>query len=219
LAKNEEGEFELVLGNRQLVSVFLIVVILLGVFFSMGYIVGRNSAPAVSADASTRNTSPSKPIVVDNPARAGQSPAESAQSAKPAAPEEPQPEAKKPEPVSEAPLGPASKMDEAKPAPAPAAQPPAAQPPANTAPSAAGAVSYEEPHAGQTFLQVLATDRADADAIAEMLVKRGFKTTVAPSSIANKFRVLVGPTRNASELSETRSKLEGAGFKPIVQRY
>ena len=46
MPKNDEGEFELVLGNRQLISVFLIVVILLGVFFSMGYIVGRNSSPA-----------------------------------------------------------------------------------------------------------------------------------------------------------------------------
>ena len=45
MARNDEGEFELVLGNRQLISVFLIVVILLGVFFSMGYIVGRNSSP------------------------------------------------------------------------------------------------------------------------------------------------------------------------------
>ena len=51
MPKNEDGEFELVLGNRQLVSVFLIVVILLGVFFSMGYIVGRNAAPATAADA------------------------------------------------------------------------------------------------------------------------------------------------------------------------
>ena len=44
MPKNDEGEFELVLGNRQLISVFLIVVVLLGVFFSMGYIVGRNLA-------------------------------------------------------------------------------------------------------------------------------------------------------------------------------
>ena len=48
MAKNEDGEFELILGNRQLISVFLIVVILLGVFFSMGYIVGRNSAPVIA---------------------------------------------------------------------------------------------------------------------------------------------------------------------------
>src|SRR5580704_13154019 len=48
MAKNEDGEFELVLGNRQLLSVFFIVVVLLGVFFTMGYIVGRNSAPVVA---------------------------------------------------------------------------------------------------------------------------------------------------------------------------
>ena len=46
MPKNEDGEFELILANRQLLSVFFIVVILLGVFFTMGYIVGRNSGPA-----------------------------------------------------------------------------------------------------------------------------------------------------------------------------
>ena len=71
MAKNEEGEFELVLGNRQLISVFLIVVILLAVFFSMGYIVGRNSAPGTtvetaqnskaSAPESAQKESPSPP--------------------------------------------------------------------------------------------------------------------------------------------------------------
>ena len=45
--KNQEtGEFELVLGNKQLLSGFFIVVVLFGVFFVMGYIVGRNSSPA-----------------------------------------------------------------------------------------------------------------------------------------------------------------------------
>jgi cell division septation protein DedD len=48
LPKNEDGEFELILGNRQLLSVFFIVVILLGVFFTMGYIVGRNSGTATA---------------------------------------------------------------------------------------------------------------------------------------------------------------------------
>ena len=45
MPRNDDGEFELILGNRQLMSVFFIVVILLGVFFAMGYIVGRNSSP------------------------------------------------------------------------------------------------------------------------------------------------------------------------------
>src|SRR5207245_8966674 len=35
--------------NRQLLSAFFIVVILFGVFFTMGYVVGRNSAPASAA--------------------------------------------------------------------------------------------------------------------------------------------------------------------------
>ena len=48
MPKNEDGEFELILGNRQLLSVFFIVVILLGVFFTMGYIVGRNSGTATA---------------------------------------------------------------------------------------------------------------------------------------------------------------------------
>ena len=43
MARNDEGEFELVLGNRQLLSVFFILVVLMGVFFAMGYIVGRNN--------------------------------------------------------------------------------------------------------------------------------------------------------------------------------
>ena len=49
-----EGEYELVLGNRQLLSAFFIIVILFGVFFTMGYVVGRNSAPACGSIANAR---------------------------------------------------------------------------------------------------------------------------------------------------------------------
>jgi hypothetical protein len=35
MPRNDDGEFELIMGNRQLLSVFFIVVILLGVFFTM----------------------------------------------------------------------------------------------------------------------------------------------------------------------------------------
>jgi len=85
LAKSDEGEFELILGNRQLISVFLIVVVLLGVFFSMGYIVGRNSAaPAAEAahnggktvavesppaDTEPPTTHPEKPSPVPEPVK------------------------------------------------------------------------------------------------------------------------------------------------------
>src|SRR5579862_6859343 len=38
-----EGEKELVLGNKQLIGLFFVVVALCGVFFAMGYLIGRNS--------------------------------------------------------------------------------------------------------------------------------------------------------------------------------
>ena len=43
MRNNETGEFELVVGNRQLLSGFFIVVLLLAVVFAMGYVVGQNS--------------------------------------------------------------------------------------------------------------------------------------------------------------------------------
>src|SRR5687767_11711005 len=49
----EASEFEMVLGNKQLLSVFFIVVVLLAVFFTMGYVVGRNSAPVDAAGKRT----------------------------------------------------------------------------------------------------------------------------------------------------------------------
>src|SRR5438445_10897451 len=51
-----DGEYELVLGNRQLLSAFFIVVVLFGVFFTMGYVVGRNSGPGPSAASATPPT-------------------------------------------------------------------------------------------------------------------------------------------------------------------
>jgi len=60
--RNEDGEFELILGNRQLMSVFFIVVILLGVFFAMGYIVGRNSSPVGVPEVASRRPE-SKPLI------------------------------------------------------------------------------------------------------------------------------------------------------------
>src|SRR5947208_5923719 len=51
-----DGEYELVLGNRQLLSAFFIIVILFGVFFTMGYVVGRSSGPASASSGSPTAT-------------------------------------------------------------------------------------------------------------------------------------------------------------------
>ncbi len=202
MARNDEGEFELILGNRQLVSVFLIVVILLGAFFSMGYLVGRSSPPVLSADNGSRGE---KPIVVDSTSR---QPVETGAGGTPAPARQPPPVVEKPSPLQPAAPAPTSEVKREEPK---KEEPIREKPPATP--------SSEEPRAGTTFLQVVATTRPDAEIIAESLAKKGFRTTVAPGPNSTIFRVIVGPVSNAADLAETRVRLEGSGFKPIVRRY
>ncbi len=212
MPKNDEGEFELVLGNRQLISVFLIVVILLGVFFSMGYIVGRNSSPAADT---ARNEKPKPDHDADSPdTPAADAPPDATPTPPPAGDSTPQsapPESTKPaqaeQPPVPAPTKPAPRATETKPKPSP-----------SPAPVHAGAAG--EPSGGQ-YWQVVATARPDAEIIAEALGKKGFHVVLA--AIPGKdgiFRVLVGPLSDAAAQAQTRTGLESAGFKnPIMRKY
>src|SRR5438445_6054043 len=82
MPKNDTGEFELVLGNRQLLSGFAVVAILFGVFFAMGYIVGRNSTPSArlsaEAQAGQPPAAPPEPARTQNPPAAAPAPDSSA---------------------------------------------------------------------------------------------------------------------------------------------
>jgi cell division protein FtsN len=197
MSRNESGtseasEFELVLGNKQLLSVFFIVVVLLGVFFTMGYIVGRNSAPV---DAASRKTD-----VYDR----GNAP-----SAVPTS-------AKAPVTITEQPTAASSNETTAVEAPAAKVETPA---PATSKPIEIPAVSAPQPQAGRTYLQVVSVARPQADALAEVLAKRGFRAFVAPGPNEKTFRVLVGPAADIDDASKIKSDLEAVGMKPIVKKY
>jgi cell division septation protein DedD len=215
LPKNDEGEFELVLGNRQLISVFLIVVILLGVFFSMGYIVGRNSSPATADTARNEKPKPGQdtdPSGNSNPDAPADQPAtpSSGNSSPPAdsTPPSTPPEITKPAQV-EPPAPAPTKIVKAKPSPA-------SSPLASPVQRGAGT---GEP-AGGDYWQVVATARPDAEIIAEALGKKGFHVVLAPAPKDGVFRVLVGPLPDASTQAQTRTGLESAGFKnPILRKY
>jgi len=101
MKNNETGEFELVLGNRQLLSGFFIVVILFAVFFVMGYIVGRNTSPPsklAGVDQTTTASAPSEtrpqPTSPTTPAPAATEPAKEDTERQSAPKPEPQPETK-----------------------------------------------------------------------------------------------------------------------------
>jgi cell division septation protein DedD len=206
LAKSDEGEFELILGNRQLISVFLIVVVLLGVFFSMGYIVGRNSSASVPDTAHNAG----KTVAVDSPPPDSQPAASS-----PAPAQEPSVTPPETKPAASEPT---TTHAEQPPAPAPVKPTPVA--PAKPNPTAVGPAAFNgEPSSGE-YWQVVATSRPDAEIIAEALNKKGFHAQVSPGPREGVFRVLVGPFKDSATQAQTRTKLEASGFKnPIVRRY
>ncbi len=199
MAKNEDGEFELILGNRQLLSVFFIVVILLGVFFTMGYIVGRNSGSAPEV-ASTPKQEP-KPLVVNSPARdSSATPAPAQASTEPPAEAPAKAEPEKPAPKA--------MTDIAQPEPKKAELPKkkAVEPPAPAAQSG------DLPAVGQTYLQLAATSEREARLEVDVLRKKGFKSMVA--EIPEKrgtFRVLVGPVGEGG-VNKMKADLNAAGF-------
>jgi cell division septation protein DedD len=199
MAKNETGEFELVLGNQQLLIGFAVVLILFGVFFAMGYIVGRNSTPSprMAAEMQAPPSSQPEPVRPQNAAPA------------------PAPEGRA-EDSAQKPAG-APPAADAAPATQPARAPEAAKPVEKTPEPSAAVQTVENVQPG-TYLQVMAIKKQDADVIAKALQGKGFPTLMTPSSREGIFRVMVGPYKDATSLGNAKTELENSGFHPIVQK-
>ncbi len=197
MKNSETGEFELVLGNKQLLSGFFIVVILFGVFFIMGYVVGRSQSPSTRLAAGE----PAPPVSdAANPSGAGSpmaGPAPREPAAAPAADQPRTPSAS--EPVSTAAPPEAAKPVETAAAPAPEPAKPA------------------EPIPGETYLQVMAVKRPEAEVVMKTLRDKGFQVVLGPGP-NDLVRVLVGPFGDGTALGSAKASLENAGFHPIVRR-
>jgi len=227
MGRSEDGEFELILGNKQLLSVFFIVVVLLGVFFTMGYIVGKNSVPAESARREPIVVDPSAPARKDLPPGLVVEPRPE-QAAKPSPIDTPPPKKTRVEPsrpveqpktAARMPEPEPRKEAKKEPVREPVRTPPVESPTPGARPrlTASG-----EPSQGQQFLQVVASTKPDCDIIADVLKRKGFTATVVPvtGGSGNIFRVLVGPLVDAAAITRTRSDLESAGFqKPFLRKY
>jgi cell division septation protein DedD len=193
MKNNETGEFELVLGNRQLLSGFFIVALLFGVAFAMGYIVGRNSAPSqrLQAEAASNAAAPDlRP-----------QPASPAESSKPVQQLPPSGDAAT-APAADAPAQPTTQ---------PAREGPSAAPAEAPAPPA-----LAEPAPG-TYWQVVAVPQAQAEIVAKALKDKGFPASLGPGP-NNLVRVLVGPYPDTQALGRAKSELENAGFRPILKK-
>ena len=201
MRNNETGEFELVVGNKQLLSGFFIVVLLFAVAFAMGYVVGQNTqrpaklaaegAPGSAAAATTADSRP--------------------QPASPAVPAPQVSAAPTPDPAG----GQQPPTDSA---PQPTTQPAQGSPPASAekpaaAPPTTGVVTASELPPG-SFWQVLAVKPEVAEAIRQTLKDKGFQVSLTPGT-SNLTRLLVGPYNDSPSLGRAKTALETAGFQPV----
>jgi len=220
MANGASGRGELVMGSRHLLGVFAGVVVLCGVFFTLGYVMGRSQSES-SVRAALANPR-SKPGT------------EAGSKAEPAAsPDVPKPSewvfprAAEP-PTAQA----AGKSAESKPAAEPAASAlrpgasgQAAQAPAGAkaaAPQSAGPKPFWKAPLiprGAIVLQVAAV-RSDTDALAlaEALQQKEYPAFVLTPSADNLYRVQVGPYADAQSAEIARRSLEREGFKAITKR-
>ena len=215
MAVRSEGEFELVLGNRQLFGVLGIVVILLGIFFAMGFFAGRSvSQAAANSTTTTKRQLEENPPVADSP----QNPLPSATAASPVTAE--------PEPATTPANAIASKKEE-KPAvhgkTESAAQKKAESTPAKQPASrAADQKSLDQvvaPAPG-SYLQVASTRLSEAQSLAALLRKHEFHVVLAESPKPELTRVLVGPFNSPEATTEARAKLKSLDIaKPYPVKY
>lgn len=218
MRNNETGEYELVVGNRQLLSGFFIVVLLCAVAFAMGYVVGEN---AHSVRAPETASVPRRPVDTR---------ADAAPTVPPPEPRPAQPADSASVPPAETAPDPAAAASDPKgtaaenPPPQPVTQPardvtePRAEPrrrkPEPPPPEPKVAV---ETAPGQYWQVTATTNHKAAEDVLQALRDKGFHATLSPGP--NNFtRVLVGPYTDTASLGRAKTELEGAGFSHLVRK-
>jgi cell division protein FtsN len=227
MSSTSETETEILLGNRHLLAIFFVLAVLLGIAFTGGYMVGRNTsekkpaALAASADPAastagvtsmeTHSLPPAAVDQTDTPPPASRTPpAQQTHTVQPPS------ETTQTPATDETPLGTPKQEASTEPAPPPAK--PATKP---QQPHMKPTAAFAGPQSGQTFLQVAAVGHTEATALADVLSKKGFRAHAVPKPGSTElYRVLIGPIRDTGELSSTRDSLRNAGFTKIfAQKY
>jgi cell division septation protein DedD len=211
------GGGDRVLESRHLVGLFLGVVLLCGVFFTLGYVMGRTQfSGAVKAD--NNSSGPKLPTLSPVSPKPPKKEVEAPESGK-SVPDWPdsdkapntRPELTSPSKPASAPAIPVSSSKNAK-GPAPAAKPAVAvkEPPRFQAPALAK---------NSIVLQVAATkQQRDALDMADILQKKKFPAFVANSPADAFYHVQVGPYPDMASAETAKHALEQLGFKSIIKR-
>jgi DedD protein len=191
---------EITLGTGKMLALFFGLVALCGAFFGIGFKMGRNSVtPAVSVLGTSATTAVSNPALRPSAVKSANDSS-----------------------AATAPDVAFYKSTGQNPASAqPAAEPAGASTPAaegNPTDNKAAADSAATPPASSYYVQVAAVSKQeDGDALVDALKKKQYQAfaTAGPDKL---FHVQVGPFSDLKSAEDTRSKLVGDGYNPILKK-
>ncbi len=213
MKKSGGGGRDTVLESRHVVGMFLGVVVLCGVFFTLGYVMGRtqqdSSVKAVSASAAHPADKPATPAPSSwdfaSGGAAKKEPSKPGISANPAG---------APPPV----ISSTPTKTESAPSKTPEKSAPVAKSAAAAPPKASLSKAPEIPR-GHVVLQIAALTReGDALALVEALQKKQFPAFLLTPATGNLYRVQVGPYPDGKAADAAKKALEREGFKAITKR-
>ena len=194
MAKSQPEQTELVLENRQVVTIFLAMALLCGIFFALGYVVGRNTASPGTNLAPVDEAAPQsseKPSALPSPSYIPRNPAAQNPSDSGAGTD----------------LNFYTSVQQNQPA--------GMEPVAVSAPAAA---PVEPPPPG-ILVQVSAlTHREDAESLVALLKEKKLPVLVTSGENDALFHVVVGPYKGDSEAQKAKQLLEQEGFRPFIRR-
>jgi cell division septation protein DedD len=211
---------ERVLEGRHVIGLFFLMLLFSGVFFTLGYVMGKNQLDAQVRAASTRGADAVLPLKQDPPAKAAKSPVSTPDTAAPSSDTATTP------PSSEWEFYRAGEKkaanDHLKPAPAalPSAPPKTIATSAKSPVQPVGAAKSGSPSIpkGSYLLQVAAVrSEADAVSLAGELRKKKFPAFVQTPQGDKYYRVQVGPYSEQRAMQNAKKGLEASGFKAIIK--
>ena len=213
------------LESRHVIGLFMLMLVFSGVFFALGYVMGRNQydgqvraagAPRAAVDPAI---SP-KPDVAPKHSRNSPAPTSSTSAPDAATDENSQPSSDWGF-YNAGKVAPDDRLKAAPSATQPATVPAVAN---NKTPTRTSNVSSKsasigpQPPAGTYTLQVAALRKeADAHAVAASLLKKKFPAFVVSPTSDKYFHVQVGPYSDSKSAETAKKGLENAGFKAIVK--
>ena len=205
---DHDQEFELILGNKQILSIFFLMIVLFGVFFFFGYSFGYNRAesdrelatatvePIVESPDSVRvpdallKKTPAREVAREAAVPTGSETADEGRVTR----------ASRPAPTTAEKPRPFRDREPAAAKPKPAAIDPAAV-------------------ARSIHLQVAALRvQSDARLLADKLSAKGYPATLFSQGGDGWVRVLVGPFRTTDAAKDYRRKLKAEGFDSILRK-